>query len=298
MADLLIDAGADINATDKDDFSPLFYAILEDNKQKAKLLIRKGADIKLAPSTRTTLLHVAVQREWITKSLVESLIQRGADIDAKDKDLKTTPLHHACSNMKATEVVKLLIAKGANVHSRSLEFRTPLHFAAEYGCIENARVLIENGADVNAEGIGGIPVMQEAAASKKSTQHVEFTHLLLEHGAHVLGQAYKSGKAAKEDGLKLMAEYMVTMYQENENGENADMTKYEEYFRQKTIEKIGHKLDADKKVGDKNATAAAKKKSKSRQSKTKSDTKPENGNSNAPVTPPGPVLGKHCKKKV
>ena len=52
---------------------------------------------------------------------VETLIAKGADVNAKDKE-GMTPLHQAASNGQQ-EIVETLIAKGANVNAKNKEGR-------------------------------------------------------------------------------------------------------------------------------------------------------------------------------
>ena len=63
-----------------------------------------------------------------------------------DKDNKT-PLHNALWSLERT---KVLIRNGADVNAVDAEKRTPLHCAACKGYVDIAKVLIRNGANVNA----------------------------------------------------------------------------------------------------------------------------------------------------
>ena len=55
-------------------------------------------------------------------SVVQYLIEKGANIEARDKDQKT-PLHFA-SNEGKTDVVKYLISKGANKNTKNQDSET------------------------------------------------------------------------------------------------------------------------------------------------------------------------------
>ena len=59
------------------------------------------------------------------QGVIRLLIQRGADLNAQDKDLKS-PLHLASSEWNA-ETVQLLIREGADVNVRDKSYKTPLH---------------------------------------------------------------------------------------------------------------------------------------------------------------------------
>jgi len=54
---------------------------------------------------------------------------------------------------KNTELIKYLIDKGADVNSKNKDGFTPLMFAGTKGRVENALLLIENGADLFAENL-------------------------------------------------------------------------------------------------------------------------------------------------
>ena len=62
-----------------------------------------------------------------------------------------------------------------------LKAKTALHFAAIYGHVDVAKVLIQNGADVNAVDV------QKCTALHRGAQkgHVDVAKVLLENGADV-----------------------------------------------------------------------------------------------------------------
>lgn len=59
-----------------------------------------------------------------------------------------TPLHLAAVNCH-TNVVLLLLDKGANINVTAKDNATPLHLAAQEGCVDVVTVLLERSADVN-----------------------------------------------------------------------------------------------------------------------------------------------------
>ncbi|MGH0137617.1 UNVERIFIED_CONTAM: hypothetical protein FKN15_020301 [Acipenser sinensis] len=85
------------------------------------------------------------------------LLERGATVDAADKDL-VTPLHLAagCGSCIA---VHLLMQYGGSVGSTDLLEMTPLHYSALNGFAETAKILLCYGADKNAkERLGKTPL--------------------------------------------------------------------------------------------------------------------------------------------
>ena len=77
---LLLKKGADINAKDVDNYTPLHLAIYKNNI--LKLLLKKGAHVNAATNDGLTALHLAMQSGQ--QDSVQELIEMGANIAAKD----------------------------------------------------------------------------------------------------------------------------------------------------------------------------------------------------------------------
>ena len=127
-------------------YQPSHIAAFADAKEVAALLIERGADINATGKNGWTPLHGAA---WFNASRTAALlIERGADINGKNKR-GWTPLHGAAWN-NASETAALLIERGADIHAKSKDGLTPLHFAARRNAGDAAAILIERGADVHA----------------------------------------------------------------------------------------------------------------------------------------------------
>src|SRR5271157_4651140 len=87
------------------------------------------------------------------KEAVASLIAKGANVNAKDKD-GYTPLIWA-SQYSKIEMVNLLLVKGADVNAKTNNGNTALIIASHEGRTEIIRFLLEKGADVNAKDNDG-----------------------------------------------------------------------------------------------------------------------------------------------
>ena len=69
---------------------------------------------------------------------------------------KRTPLQCACENDNATEVVRYLILRGADVNAATEDsLATPLLLAAWRNCPTNIRTLLRAGADPTARDVIG-----------------------------------------------------------------------------------------------------------------------------------------------
>ena len=113
------------------------------------------------------------------RAIVELLLDKGVDINAKSKDGRT-PLHLAIAfdrSSGAVEMLKLLIASGADVNTRDKQGETPLHTAASAGNKDIVEALIGAGADVNAtDGKGATPLKVAIARGQKGIAEVLRRH--------------------------------------------------------------------------------------------------------------------------
>ena len=80
LMDWLITQGADINARDEYERTPLHYHAQVNNVEKVALLLERGADIEAQDKYKNTPLHFAEYNAEVAQLLIE----KGADIKAKD----------------------------------------------------------------------------------------------------------------------------------------------------------------------------------------------------------------------
>ena len=131
----------------------IWAAAMEGNIEAVKQHLAAGTDVNLRTAAiEDTPLHRAVSYKH--KEVVELLINKGADLNAKDS-LEQTPLHEAIQN-KQKEIASLLINKGANLNIKDFTRNTPLDLAILYNEPETADLLRKNGAktakELKAEG--------------------------------------------------------------------------------------------------------------------------------------------------
>ena len=96
-------------------------------------------------------------------------------------------------------LAKLLLEQGAQVNNPAGTFnKTPLHGASFYGPLELVKLLVSNGADVNAVDDDGATPLQNAARKNE----LEIAKFLLQQGASkTINQIYKTKEgSSSEDG--------------------------------------------------------------------------------------------------
>jgi len=145
---LLIQAGADINLQDEIKDNPFLYAGAEGRLEVLKLLIDAGADTRITNRFGGTALIPAAERGHV--EVVQELLSRtNVKIDHVN-NLGWTALLEAVilgdGGPRRTEVVRLLIAAGANVNIPDGRGVTPLSHARQRGYTQMIGLLERAGA--------------------------------------------------------------------------------------------------------------------------------------------------------
>src|SRR5579871_933194 len=119
--------------------------------------------------------------------LVKALLDRGADLEAKDTTQRT-PLFRAAARNK-TQVCTLLLDRGARVNVADTRGLTPLMIAARNNNRVLVRQLLNNGSDVSAVGytLLGCCLTPLIEAQWAQEDDPTITEMLLESGANVNG---------------------------------------------------------------------------------------------------------------
>ena len=228
---VLLEAGADLNARDRQDGStPLHTAARVGTAEVMAVLLEAGADPNALDRNRKTPWDIARDREalkgsdvysrlasatsahpqldcggWNTKAFFEAAeasevarcLEAGADLNARSKLGRWTPLHMAALYSQPA-VIETLLEAGADPNVQSADGRVPLHMAVGYAKYtksdhnRNAEVtttLLEAGADPSARSSGRRTLLHIAAGGGQ----LLVTRALLLAGA--------DPQARTEDGL-------------------------------------------------------------------------------------------------
>ena len=92
-------------------------------------------------------IHAAA-RDGDVEQVAGDLAQNPDDMNLPD-DAGLTPLHLSAMHCH-TNVVTLLLDKGAKIDSQAKDGTTPLHLAAQEGCADAVTLFLARGAQVNA----------------------------------------------------------------------------------------------------------------------------------------------------
>jgi uncharacterized protein len=141
--------------------------------------------------------HQAAEVEESWTGVAESLLDRGAEIEASDQD-GSTPLISAAA-FAQTDILKLLINRGARINVTDRLGNTPLISAACQCALATMNtaddvieILLDQGANVNARNHAGRTALMMASGMSGDASVLE---LLLERGADLRAKD-RSGKTA------------------------------------------------------------------------------------------------------
>ena len=152
---MLVEAGADINATDNEGKTALIYTLAEQRTETAKYLIEKGADVNIADNSG----HKAI--DYATAFGLRDIIALLGNADTSDV-AGNTPLHQAVYNGQ-TEVVRTL-ANQQNVNAVNDGGETPLLIACMQGNLAVVNILLRAGADTKLRLLNGNTALHYAAS--------------------------------------------------------------------------------------------------------------------------------------
>jgi cytohesin len=126
----------------------LHRATYHGHNEIAELLIVEGAEVNAKNRDGFTPLHYAAGKGL--KEVVELLIAKGADVNAKGRGLEKSPLLLAAYDGHK-EIVELLIGWGADVNVKFLDGRTTLNWVIKELHPETAALLRKHGAKTAEE---------------------------------------------------------------------------------------------------------------------------------------------------
>ncbi|XP_013916465.1 PREDICTED: ankyrin repeat and death domain-containing protein 1B [Thamnophis sirtalis] len=109
----------------------------------ADLLLEAGSDINILNKHNVSALHVATQNGHTP--LVRFLISRNIDLDAQSQK-NNSPLHLAITKNNLS-VINSLIKANHNINCLNKRHQTPLHLAADLGNVEIIETLLKAGCD-------------------------------------------------------------------------------------------------------------------------------------------------------
>ncbi len=110
IVEMLVNKGADVNAQPASGATPLFFAVIRDQKDDVQFLLDHGANVNLPDAYGDTCLDMALRLQY--GSVIQILLDKGADINAVDQS-QHRPLSYAMG-MDDHKWADVLKKKGAH----------------------------------------------------------------------------------------------------------------------------------------------------------------------------------------
>lgn len=191
-AELLIKAGAAVNPTDRTQSTPLMAALAGEQWKIARRLIAAGAQVEVTRESLDGPFHGP--KEWTEHR--ESMLLLAIN--------KLTSSRNGVSK-ETQELIKDIIAAGADVNVKDHWENTPLTLAARYTLTEVARILLSAGADPNLKDSYGKTALELVGINRNQNQDddhpadpEELKALLREAGAKSGAQVQEAPRDTKE----------------------------------------------------------------------------------------------------
>ena len=194
MIQVLLDAGADINARDYNNETPLQNMVEEIKSiygpatapECIPLMLAAGADPNTKNYSFETILMCAVAND--DRDTVELLLEARVNLEITESHTMCTALMFA----ETPEIAQLLLDAGAQIDHCNEWGRSPLHYCARYAkrCLG---VLLAAGADPNAVCDQKNTPLHEAA----DTDEVEAARALIDAGVNRTARN-QAGKTAAD----------------------------------------------------------------------------------------------------
>ncbi|MDQ7826788.1 MAG: ankyrin repeat domain-containing protein [Candidatus Eremiobacteraeota bacterium] len=202
IAEFLIKKGASLNEKNLDGLTPLLLALEKGEFLIAAFLVKSGADVHTADREKNTPLHHAAAALY--DDIVIMLVKKGAQVNSRNlagdtplmmaahsgpSEVATFLLSHgaskdifSCAGLGDTKTMAVLLKKAPDLaRARDGSGDTPLHYAAYAGQKSAVKLLLSQGADVNAQSKSLWTPLHNAALKGDS----ETASFLLEKGARV-----------------------------------------------------------------------------------------------------------------
>lgn len=162
ILEYLISQGADVDA-ENNNTNPLFLSIYSENLEICKLLIKNKCNVNCSDNTYPSPLFPALLFE--NYSIFKYLLINGVNVNTKIENTNSRltvgwTILHMASEKGNSELVELLLSKGANIEAKDLYGKTPLFYAFNKDILRN---FISKGVDVNVRDNNNNAVIFEIA---------------------------------------------------------------------------------------------------------------------------------------
>ncbi len=135
---------ADPNTIGRERMTPLIYAVLKQNQEAIKLLLKAGADpVRLVPSVGSA---TSIAAKLIDTRALVTLLDNGADVHAL---VGGEPLSFSAHDVENRAALEIILAHGLSLDARNTRGETLLIDVLSVNDTDMAHWLVDRGADVH-----------------------------------------------------------------------------------------------------------------------------------------------------
>jgi ankyrin repeat protein len=192
-------------------------AIKDGNKEAIQDFLRFENGINFEDSTGFSLLHLAVL--YNKTEIIEVLLKKGAKLEKKTKEGDTALQIAILGNNLS--MVRFLLEKGASLDERNSNGLGVLHTAVTCNSEDMIQLLLEKGADINAKAINDLTPLHIAVSCNKK----KMVQLLLKKGADINAKAindftplHLAVSCNSEEMIQLLLEAGADIEEKNNKG--------------------------------------------------------------------------------
>lgn len=179
--------------------NPLISALINEQATMALKLIEMGESVNVANENDDTALMMAVFNIDVFQAVFEALLMMGADLNVRNKNGES--VIHKIAEFGTVDELRLLPKIGMDLNCKDKYGNTPLHVAASYGEVEIVEMLLMLGAQVNAVNEAGETPLHQAVdgniMSHEVKYHLQVVKILIQNGANVQAKTNKGNTPLK-----------------------------------------------------------------------------------------------------
>lgn len=193
VIETLLELGADISLETDLGYTPLMYACRYRSLPFIRLLVESGADVDGSNSSLETPLMVSLLSDREDNlEVIKYLIWIGADVSTVDDNQNSvlmylaTEVEYKKPRSSLKECARILVENGVNVNAQNIDEESALLIAAKNNNVEVLCALIDLGADVNLPNVfGETALMLAGSQSENQSLNHETIKILINNGADI-----------------------------------------------------------------------------------------------------------------
>ncbi|CAG9768764.1 unnamed protein product [Ceutorhynchus assimilis] len=219
--------------------TPLWCAAVSGDLKMMELLLKAGADVNAASDSGSTPLRSACFMSHI--DVVKLLLVHGANINQTNFNGGTCLIN----SVQSPELCNFLLENGANINAYDIQGKTALHYAIQEHRLDTTKILLDNGADPSAETRYGDDALQMACLTATSpifeylTSNISYEPERLANAHELIGASFLD---VKTDVSVCLNHWGIALRIRHENGlypkVPALLPQIEAYRNQKEFETV------------------------------------------------------------